>query len=121
MPTVFPNQRYLEQLSNNPPPAKFSLQSLNRVDGLGAMLLLGAGVLLITALQQAADGKSFAATVVLPLLVISGVMWVAFVVWSWFVTTKRTLPEPIFPWRFIKSRVCIGLVLFVHPSPIWVH
>ncbi|TVY23362.1 Efflux pump [Lachnellula hyalina] len=111
MPTVFPNQRYLAQLSNNPPPSKFSFQSLNRVDGLGAMLLLGASVLLITALQQAADGKSFAAAVVLPLLVISGVMWVAFVAWSWFVTTKRTLPEPIFPWRFIKSRVCIGLVL----------
>ncbi|TVY91258.1 Efflux pump [Lachnellula willkommii] len=106
----FSTERYLAHLSNNPPPAKFSLQSLNRVDGLGAMLLLGAGVLLITALQQAADGKSFAAAVVLPLLVISGVMWVAFVGWSWFVTTKRTLPEPIFPWRFIKSRVCIGLV-----------
>ena len=118
MPTVFPNQRYLAQLSNNPPPSKFSFQSLNRVDGLGAMLLLGASVLLITALQQAADGKSFAAAVVLPLLVISGVMWVAFVAWSWFVTTKRTLPEPIFPWRFIKSRVCIGLVLLVHSPPI---
>lgn len=88
-----------------------SLRLLKKVDFLGALLLLGACLLLATALQLAAQGASFAAPAVLPLLILSGAMWSGFIVWEWFVSTKRSNPEPIFPWRFFQSRVSIGMIL----------
>jgi hypothetical protein len=114
-PMSFPNQRHTAQT-----PIKewvrFTLKSLQRIDVLGTILLLGASVLIITALQQAADGAAFGSALVAPLLVFSGLMWVAFLLWSWFVTQKRELPEPVFPWRFVTSRVAMGMILYAIPS-----
>jgi uncharacterized BrkB/YihY/UPF0761 family membrane protein len=109
-PTVFPNQRHNSQTPINLW-GHFTRSSLKRIDVLGTILLLGASVLLITPLQQAADGASFGSTLVLPLLVISGLMWIGFVAYSWFITKKRELPEPVFPWRFASSRVAMGMIL----------
>ncbi|KAG8531949.1 uncharacterized protein KY384_003585 [Bacidia gigantensis] len=89
----------------------FQLSTLARVDVLGALLLLGACLLLSTALQQATAGVSFTAAKVLPLLVLAGPVWIAFVVWQWFATTKRTSPEPVLPWRLFTNRVFVGLIL----------
>jgi hypothetical protein len=62
---VFPNQRHTTQT-----PIKawghFTLKSLQRIDVLGTILLLGASVLIITPLQQTADGASFRSALVLP-------------------------------------------------------
>ena len=114
-PTVFPNQRHTTQT-----PIKawghFTLKSLQRIDVLGTILLLGASVLLIRSLQQAADGAAFGSTLVPPLLVFSGLMWIGFLLWSWFITQKRELPEPLFPWRFVTSRVAMGMILYAIPS-----
>lgn len=89
----------------------FSVRLLEKVDILGALLLLGACLLLATGLQQVAEGASFTAAEVLPLLIISGVMWIGFVIWEWFITTKRTIPEPVLPWRFFQNRVKLGMIL----------
>ncbi|KAH7330433.1 MFS multidrug transporter-like protein [Rhexocercosporidium sp. MPI-PUGE-AT-0058] len=106
-PTVFPNELYL-----NPTKSRaFSIKSLERVDAFGATLLLGAGVTLIVGLQLAADRSSFSSAVVLALLIIASLMWLGFFGWSWFVTTKSQLPDPVFPWRFATSRVCAGMLL----------
>ncbi|RDL32028.1 uncharacterized protein BP5553_09430 [Venustampulla echinocandica] len=108
LPTTLPAQKHsATPLVGN----IWSLKNLQRIDFIGATLLLGGCVLLVTALQQAADGISFAAAVVLSLLILSGVFWVAFVIWQWFITTKRELPEPVFPWRFFSSRVFMGMIL----------
>lgn len=88
-----------------------SLRLLKKVDIAGALLLLGACLLLATALQLAARGASFAAPEVLALLIVSGAMWGAFSLWEWFVTTRRSNPEPVFPWRFFQSRVSMGMIL----------
>ena len=88
-----------------------STQLLQKVDVLGALLLLGACLLATTALQLAAQGLSFVARQVLPLLIFSGVMWAAFVAWEYFITTKRSIPEPVLPWRFFQSRVILGMIL----------
>jgi hypothetical protein len=90
----------------------FSLHLLRKVDILGTLLLLGACLLLATALLLAAEGASFAAMEVLPLLIFAGMMWIGFPVWEWFITTKRSTPEPVFPWRFFQSRVSLGMILY---------
>lgn len=89
----------------------FSLRLLKKIDVPGAILLLSACLLLATALQLAARGASFAAPEVLPFLIVSGAMWSGFVVWEWFITTRREIPEPVLPWRFVQSRVSIGMIL----------
>ncbi|KAL9621738.1 MAG: hypothetical protein Q9160_003856 [Pyrenula sp. 1 TL-2023] len=88
-----------------------SLQTLKRIDLGGAVLLLGTTILLSTALQQAAEGYSFTSATVLPLLIISAALCVVFLVWQRHVTLKTTSPEPIFPWRFVKNRLMMGMLI----------
>lgn len=88
-----------------------SRRSLRKVDLLGATLLLGTCLLLATALQKAAEGHMFSSSVVLPLLIIGPLLGIAFMVWEWHTTTRRTVPEPILPWRFFQSRNTLGMML----------
>ncbi|GAW24967.1 hypothetical protein ANO14919_145640 [Xylariales sp. No.14919] len=81
------------------------------LDILGAVLLLGACLLLSTGLQQASIGYAFNSAFVLPLLAVSAVFAVAFVVWEWHITTQREQPQPVFPWRFFQSRIRMGIIL----------
>lgn len=87
------------------------ITSLRKVDIVGALLLIGACLLLSTALQLAATGDSFGEAPVLPLLVVTPFFWAGFVAWAWYVTTKRVQPEPIFPWRFFKSRQMMAITM----------
>jgi hypothetical protein len=106
-PTVFPNQLYQSPTKTR----TFSIKSLERVDAFGATLLVGAGVILIVGLQLAADRSSFSSAAVIAMLIVAGLVWLSFFGWSWFVTTKRTLPDPVFPWRFVTNRVAAGMLL----------
>jgi hypothetical protein len=82
-----------------------------RLDLLGAVLLLGACLLLTTGLEQAAMGYQWTSAFVLPLLIASGPFAIAFFGWQWFSTTRRSHPEPVFPWRFCQSRIRFGTIL----------
>jgi hypothetical protein len=108
LPKTFPGQH--QQVHK-----KGSFPSMQRVDFLGAMFLLGACVLIVTAMQQAAEGYSFSSPVVLPLLVFSGILWIGTILWQWFIN-DRELPEPVFPWRFVTNRVYMGMILYRHES-----
>ncbi|KAH7130092.1 major facilitator superfamily domain-containing protein [Dendryphion nanum] len=87
------------------------VSQMKRIDFLGSGLLIGATTLLATALQQAAIGYKWTSVFVLPLLVCSFPFVVAFLTWQWYITTRRTTPEPVFPWRFCVSRVQLGMIL----------
>ena len=87
------------------------LQTLARIDVLGALLLLGACLLLSTGLEQATARISFAAPKILPLLIISGLMWLGFAAWQWFVTQKLPRPEPVLPWRLFNNRIFAGMLM----------
>jgi hypothetical protein len=89
----------------------FSLQSLSRIDGLGFILLLAFCVFLVTGLEQAALGYPWTSGMVLALLVCASALLLPFFTWSWYVTSRRTSPEPVFPWRFLQSRIRIGMLL----------
>ncbi|KAF2791393.1 major facilitator superfamily MFS-1 [Melanomma pulvis-pyrius CBS 109.77] len=90
--------------------AWLSPRQLRRIDVLGGALMLGLCLLLSTGLQQAALGLSWASAYVLPLLIVAGISIIGFLAWSWYVTNRRIWPEPIFPWRFIQNRVCLGMI-----------
>lgn len=94
------------------PLGKTSLSaSLRRIDILGAVLMVATIVLLTTGLQEAAQGHAWTSGVVLGLIISSVPAGVAFFAWQWFATTRRTEPEPVFPWRLCTSRRRMGMIM----------
>lgn len=104
---------------------RFSWRSLGRLDFVGAILLLAASLLLVTALQQTALDFAWSSPAIIVMLVLSGLSWIAFFAWEWHVTAKADTSdsanqvEPIFPWRFLRSRPWVGMLLttFVVGAP----
>lgn len=93
-----------------------SKKSLNRVDFLGVALLLGASFLFVTPLEEAGIHFDWNSPFVITLLTFSGLLWIAFLAWEKRVTTASSVREPVFPWRFMQSRVRVGLILFAMVS-----
>jgi MFS family permease len=85
--------------------------SLRRLDILGAFLMLGAILLLTTGLQQTAEGYAWDSPIVLGLVVSFAPMAIAFFMWQWYATMRRTNPEPVFPWRLCVNRLRIGMIM----------
>jgi len=88
---------------------------MSRLDLVGTVLLLAASVLVVTALQQAGNAHSWASPLVITCLVTSVISWISFFAWSWYITTRKTQSgrEPVFPWRFVQSRVRIGMLISI--------
>jgi MFS family permease len=89
----------------------FTSASLRRLDVLGAVLMVGTITFLSTGFQQAAQGYAWSSPMVLGLLVTTAPLAVLFFTWQWYVTMRRTNPEPVFPWRICQSRIRIGMIL----------
>lgn len=89
----------------------FSRSQLRRVDFLGTALLLVATTLLVAALEEAGGQYDWNSAFVIACLTISGLSWVAFLAWSWKITRAEGDMEPIFPWRFLQSRVRMGMLM----------
>ena len=110
---LFPHVLWSEPATKKSVVGSMTRNLIKRLDIVGTMLMLGTCLMLTTGLQQAALGYSFTSPFVLPLLICSGPFCLAFFIWQWFITTKRELPEPVFPWRFCQSRVRIGTIMYV--------
>ncbi|KAF2438547.1 MFS multidrug transporter-like protein [Karstenula rhodostoma CBS 690.94] len=104
---TFPNKLWNEPATHH----DLSTASLRRLDLIGSTLLLGACLLISTGLQQAAIGYAWTSAFVLPLLLMTAPFSVAFLCWEWLITTRRENPEPVFPWRFCRSRKAVGMIL----------
>ncbi|KAI0889177.1 major facilitator superfamily domain-containing protein [Annulohypoxylon maeteangense] len=102
VPNNFPNQGRVRH------PPRPSLKSL---DFLGATLMLAALALLITGLQQGSSLLSWSDSSVLAPLIVSGVSWVAFLASQWYVSREGNTIQPVFPWRFCRSRLVMALLL----------
>lgn len=87
-----------------------------RLDLIGAILLLIATLSLVAALEEADVNYLWKSAFVITLLTISGTCWIAFLIWSHRITSRERsqLREPVFPWRFVQSRVLGGMLLYVH-------
>ena len=112
MPTKFP---YHGSLSASPPIlSRITLrQSLRKVDFVGAFLLLSACLLVVTALLETSTLFSWNSPATICLLVLSGLLWIGFFFWEWLVSRRNSSQEPMFPWRFVRNRVWMGMLLSV--------
>ncbi len=81
-----------------------------RLDILGAALLIGASILLVTSLLEASVQLGWRASLTIALLVLSGSCWIGFFGWELF-TIRSTRPEPTFPWTFSSNRTWVGMLL----------
>ncbi|RDW93803.1 putative MFS multidrug transporter [Aspergillus mulundensis] len=82
-----------------------------RVDYLGFSLLLAASLFLIVAIEEAAILYTWDNAVVITLLALALPVFCAFLCWVWFLDRSDSTREPVFPWRFAKNRVLMGLCL----------
>jgi hypothetical protein len=89
----------------------FAVISLKRLDIVGSLLMASVLVLLATGLQQAAQGYAWSSAMVLGMLITCAGLLVAFLTWQWYATTRRTNPEPVFPWRLCQDRRRIGMIM----------
>jgi hypothetical protein len=90
--------------------AVLTWKSMRRLDFLGAVLLLGASMMLVSALLEASIQLGWSASETISLLVFAGCSWIGFFVWERLVT-KRTRPEPIFPWTFFSNTAFVGMLM----------
>ena len=74
-------------------------------------MLLVATLFLVAALEEAGNRFEWRSAFVIVLLTVSGTTWIAFLVWERKVTLSRDSQEPVFPWRFIQSRIWMGMLL----------
>ncbi|KAF2468467.1 MFS general substrate transporter [Lindgomyces ingoldianus] len=89
----------------------FSMECVERVDFLGSLLLIGANLLLVTALLEASTTYSWSSGVTIALIVLSAVLWVLFAGWEWFATKDTVKQEPVFPFRFFFNRAWMGMLI----------
>ncbi|RAH48304.1 MFS general substrate transporter [Aspergillus brunneoviolaceus CBS 621.78] len=102
LPNRFPHR-------NEQPMAKnaFSLwaslrQTIRKVDMLGFSMLLVATIFQVTALEEANQEFHWSSAFTIALLTISGLMRV---------TLSSECIKPVFPWRFLRNRVWMGMLL----------
>jgi Na+/melibiose symporter-like transporter len=86
-------------------------KAYNRIDILGAFMLVAATVLLAAGLDEADEQYAWRSAFTIAVLTISGILWILFALWERRVTLKDQLVEPIFPWRFFQNRVWMGMLL----------
>jgi len=116
-PNRFPNHWKPQNEENG---KSWLINALKKPDAFGALLLLSASILLVAALEEGGVRFSWNSAVVITFFAVSGVLWLLFFVWEWFVSREGSAIEPIFPWRFFSNRVWMGTLLgcFLSGAPL---
>ncbi|KAJ6022867.1 uncharacterized protein N7446_013220 [Penicillium canescens] len=97
----------------NPQPLSALIPSYSlfqSLDALGSFLLLGASLLLVTVLNETNIEFDWSSGTAIALIVLSGVMWVAFFAWEWFIPDYLLGLKPIFPKRFFHNKAWMGML-----------
>ncbi|KAI0405746.1 putative multidrug resistance protein fnx1 [Xylaria palmicola] len=110
MPRDFPYQGHL---TNKPQRLRqiFARSTIERLDILGATLLLFAVLSLTAGFEEADSRFPWNSAYVITLLVLSGFFWIALSLWERHITLKDGTQEPVLPWRFVTNRVMTGVLL----------
>lgn len=111
MPSNFPNPPSASTIKKNPP-LFISRASLAKLDVLGASLLLSGSLLLTTALLEVSHRFSWSSGGSISLLTVSGLSWICFILWEWYITGKDGKQEPVFLWRFVRDRSFMGMLMY---------
>ncbi|KAF2829410.1 MFS multidrug transporter-like protein [Ophiobolus disseminans] len=111
LPNGFPNHN----CSRERPRSESGFQKIRRLDLIGTLLLLTSSILLVTGLQQAGNPYRWDSPLIVTCLVLSALTWTSFFSWSRYATAQEQPEgrEPVFPWRFVQSRVRIGMLISI--------
>lgn len=111
LPNNFPNHH--QPSTESRPLSHTVMESFQKVDVPGSMLLLTATIFLVVALEEAGVRFPWSSAFVTTLLTLSGILWIVFLTWEKRVTASETVKkrEPVFPFRFLQSRVWVGMML----------
>ncbi|KAK7963366.1 MFS general substrate transporter [Apiospora saccharicola] len=109
-----PKDLGLGHVDNAPPSGneQTALKStLARVDILGSLLLLCAVLSLTAAFEEADSEFPWKSAYVITLLIVSAVLWAMLLLWERSVTQKRSVREPVLPWRFFNNPAMVSVLL----------
>ncbi|RYO92117.1 hypothetical protein DL764_008178 [Monosporascus ibericus] len=90
--------------------AKFSRKSTQRVDTLGAFSLLAASVLLVFALESGGTRYEWDNAAIISTIVLSGLLWIVFIVQQMYLEHTKATREPIFPMGLLKNRLLVSMM-----------
>lgn len=110
IPAGFPYHNKRARQSNvmkNPP----RRDDLRRLDIFGTTVLFLATLSLTAGFEEADALFPWKSAYVISLLTISFVLWITLVLWERRVTLANGVREPVLPWRFMKNRAMIGILL----------
>lgn len=82
-----------------------------RVDFVGMVVSLAASILIVFALEQGGVAYPWGSGAIVSTFVLSGVLWIAFVVWERMLSKKDGVREPMFPRSLVHNRFVMGLLL----------
>ncbi|KAL4778560.1 major facilitator superfamily domain-containing protein, partial [Aspergillus varians] len=117
MPNNYPYHTPLQSETTTPQPSRLTTFLTNQktffhhVDFLGAFLVLAASMFIIAALQEANLDYGWSSALIISFIVVSGVLWTAFLSWEWIVSRVGWNIQPMLPWRLTKNRVFLGVAL----------
>jgi len=109
---AMPNKLRLEPAAQYDKPESGSqrLKDLAKMDYVGALLFVGASVLLLVALQQAAEGIAFTSPRVLVTLILAPISSICFVSWQHYIANHHRHLQSILPWELITGRVFLAVL-----------
>lgn len=85
--------------------------AVRKIDFLGAILLLSASLLFVSAMEEGGTEYAWKSSVVLSLLCLSVVLWILFFVWQKTADRRQDTHEPVLPWRLLQDRFTMGFLL----------
>ncbi|KAH8724883.1 hypothetical protein GQ44DRAFT_727387 [Phaeosphaeriaceae sp. PMI808] len=111
VPLGFPNQGNLTYKAPLYVRNAHVIGSLACLDGPGCFLILSATMLIVAVLLEGGTTFEWNSAVSIVLFVVSGILWILFMVNEWYLTKRDGTLEPIFPWRFLINRVDMGVLI----------
>ena len=93
------------------PEVAIERKSVKKLDFFGGFLLIASSVLTCCALEEAGIDFGWRSAFVIACLSLAGFLWIFFVIWEKYVSNENFEQEPVFSWRFLKSRNFVGMLL----------
>jgi len=78
---------------------------IKKADLPGAFFILSASILLVAALEEGGGQLAWRSAAIILMFVISGFLWILFILWQWYAGRVTSSTEVMFPRRIAKNRV----------------
>ncbi|KAF2752776.1 MFS general substrate transporter [Pseudovirgaria hyperparasitica] len=91
--------------------SKGRTSALRTLDVIGVVTVLGSSILITAALQQAAKGIPFRSAQVIALIVVGGLLSLAFVLWQWLLSSNSRTVSPLLSWEILTNRIFLGMLV----------